>query len=123
MNNTVTTKDLAQLAAVRRAASLPTTDAYAAYDFQGAGWPVSAYNLNENPVASWGLSGVRTSRREEGFGDGMGAVRTSRREAGFGNLLGQLEFLTETKVLGIPLWILGAAAVAAFVYPGFLKKK
>lgn len=79
--NTLTTKDVAQVA--RRP--------HPAYDFFGAGWAISNDEKRAmEPVSRFGISDL-----------GLG-------------------FLEES-VLGIPIWILAAAGVAAFVWPGFLK--
>lgn len=102
MNNTVTTEDIAKTALRPKPA----------YDFFGNRWAIGAGSETEDndPVGQFGIGGVRTSRRAEGFG-GLGAVRTSRRAQGFGNI--GLGFL-DTQVMGIPVWALGAGAFVMF---------
>jgi hypothetical protein len=111
--NTLTTKDVAQVAMTRKPA----------YDFFNVSWPISSVakpDAGDNPVANFGLGGVRTSRRAQGFGE-LGAVRTSRRSAGFGDMLG-MGFL-DTQVMGIPLWGIAAGLVGLMVVLPALKKK
>lgn len=88
--NTLNTKDIAQLAR-----KMPV------YDYFGTGWPIGSSSMVE-PVSRFGIEGVRTSRRAEGFGN-----------------MGQI---LDAKLLGIPVAAIGIGLIAAYVWPGWLKK-
>ena len=113
--NTVTTKDVNVLAAATPMA----------YDYFGAGWAVS--NMPSDgplePVARFGIGDMGQFPREtRPHWGALGAVRTSRREQGFGNMVG-LGFLDEpTPVIGIPLWATAAAGIVLLTGAFGIKK-
>ena len=87
--NTLTVNDLHSVAA-------------SPYSWSNAQWAVGrGKNDPVDPIAAYGIEGVRTSRRAEGFGDLAGIL--------------------DADILGIPVWLIGAGVAAVVLLPKLMK--